>query len=315
MLDLERLTSALAPLYRPERELARTPLGVTWLAHTSDGAAAAVCVVTPELVDGMRDADAFVRTMERAARVTHPGLVPLLGAGTTAAGDLYFAMPWLPGSNAAERLEAEGPLPAGEVATLGAQVADALAAAHESGVLHGALSPDAIRLTGDGPRLAGLGLWHALVAAGVAPLRAAELTGALACVSPEQTRGGHAEVRSDVYGLGATLFELLTGKPPFGGRTTSFVIASVLSDEPSPNHSLGPGAGGGSRVTDTVLRAIEKAPEDRWPSAAAFARALHQGEKTPPEGVAEMPRPRAGRWMLVGGALVVLVAVAALLLR
>ena len=315
MLDLERLTSALAPLYRPERVLARTPLGETWLAHTSEGVAAAVCVVTPELVDGMRDADAFVRTMERAGRVTHPGLVPLLGAGTTATGDLYFAVPLPTGSSAAERLEAEGPMPAGEVATLGAQVADALAAAHAGGVLHGALSPDVIRLTSDGPRLAGAGLWHALVAAGVPARRAAELAGALACLSPEQANGGHAEARSDVYGLGAALYELLTGKPPFGGRTTSFVIASVLSDEPSPDHGLGPGAGGGSRVTDTVLRAIEKAPEDRWPSAAAFARALHQGEKTPPEGVAETPPPRAGRWMLAGGVLVVLVAVAALLLR
>lgn len=101
------------------------------------------------------------------------------------------------------------------------------------------------------------------------------------------------DYRTDFYSLGATLYELLTGKPPFGGRTTSYVIAAVLADEPASPE----GDPLTKRVTDTVLRAIEKAPEDRWSSAALFARALREEERpgTPITTPAvEAAQPRAG---------------------
>jgi serine/threonine protein kinase len=271
--DADRIARALASLYRIERAAAATALGPTFDAATVDGTPARLQVVDARIVARMRDPHAFVRQLEQAGRVRHPGLAPLLGAGLTQEGVLYFGTVPAAGRSARERLAA-GTMDAAEVATVGASAADALAAAHASGVRYGAVTPDALRLTRDGTRLETPALGAALRAAGLDPEEAAALLDAAQYASPEFLSGAPLDAASDVYSLGATLFALLTGKPPYGGRATATMLATVLADD-APR-----GARAGSSVVAAVLRAVEKRPEDRWPSAAAFGAAL---------------RPRAGR--------------------
>ena len=275
MTSFERIAGALAPHYSLERELGHGALGTVYLATTAEGQRAAVKVLSADLVALMRDPAAFVDTMRRASRVQHPSILPLLGAGASGAGDIYYAMSFL-GDTARERLERDGAMAASEVATIGAAACDALAVAHADGITHGTLAPANLHFGKDGVVVvADLGVHAALVAAGIEPERLNALMGAPQYMSPEQVAGERLDGRSDIYSLGATLYELLTGKPPFGGRTTSYVIAAVLADEPAAPE----GDPMTTRVTETILRAIEKAPEDRWSSAALFARALREEER------------------------------------
>ena len=280
MTTFERIAAALAPHYLIERELGHGAIGTVYLATSDEGRRAAVKVLSPDLVALMRDASAFVDTMRLASRVQHDALLPVLGAGASGAGHLYYAMAYHEGDTARERLERDGALPASEVATIGADACDGLAAAHAQGLVHGTLAPANLHLRAGRGIVADLGVHAALVASGIDIERLNALMGAPQYLSPEQIVGSPTDARSDVYSLGASLYELLTGKPPFGGRTTSYVIAAVLADEPTAPE----GDPLARRVTDTILRAIEKAPQDRWPGAAVFARALRGEERpgTPP---------------------------------
>lgn len=281
MTELERLSAALQPLYTLDRELGRGALGMVFLATTSDGSEAAVKIISRDLVQRMSDPQRFISELERVGRLRHPALVPLLGSGLTADGTLYYAMRYEPGDTGRDRVERDGMLPAADVAALGARIADALAAAHTAGFVHGTIIPANLHFAADGVRLADLGVYAGLVEAGISPPEIARFMGAPQYMSPEQLGPGPIDGRSDIYSLGATLYELLTGRPPFGGRTTSIVMASVLSDEPPTPASSGIQAPG--HVASAILRAIEKAPDDRWPSAGAFADALRSTEGAPPE--------------------------------
>ena len=216
--------------------------------------------------------------------------LPSLGAFRSADGDLCYAMALSDGPTGREKLEADGMLPAGDVAEAGAQLCEGLAVAHAAGLVHGGIRPTNVHFASSGIRLADLGVHAGLLAAGLRPEQVTEMIGVPQYLSPEQVGAAPLDARSDIYSLGATLYEMLTGKPPFGGRTTTSVMASVLADDPDApaGDALGP-----RPVVDAILRAIEKVPDDRWPSARAFARALM--ERTP----AAVPRfepkaPKAG---------------------
>ncbi len=277
MSELERVARALAPPYRVEREIGRGALGTTYLTTIKAGTRVAVKVLSRDLVALMRNMSPFVDMLGRAAEVRHPALVPTLGAGVSPEGDVYYAMAYAGGETASDRLARDGAFPSELVASIGATVADGLAAGHQAGIVHGAVAPADLHLDGDAVRLADLGVRTGLVAAGIEMQRLVRLSGAPQYASPEQLVGMPLDARSDVYSLGATLYELLTGRAPHGGRQTTAVMASVLADEPV-RHPTPSGPQVPGYVVDSVLRAIEKSPDDRWSSASIFAAAL-RGEK------------------------------------
>lgn len=174
------------------------------------------------------------------------------------------------------------PLASADVAAIGIAAANALAG---RGAPHGGLHAATIHWDGSGIRIADAGVVPLLMAAG--PPASGGAPGSL---PPELAGGGPPSELADMYSLGAILYELLTGTPPFGGRTTSTVMASVLADEPRSAGASGARAPG--YVVDAILRAIEKAPADRWPSLEAFASALGGGRPTTPPGAAEPVRRR-----------------------
>ena len=272
MPDFDALRQELSSLYTLQSERGRDALGITFSGTAADGRAAFVRVIGADVSADIDAPDEFVRVIESAARVAHAALVPILGAGVTPTGRLYCATLRPEGRSASERAVGGETLAAGDIGPVGAAVADGLAQLHAHGIVHGAITASQLFLSSESPSLLGAGLLQALVAGGLEPRRAAMLLAPPAALAPELLGGAPATPEADVYGLGAVLYEMHTGKPPFGGRTTAFVMASVLGDETASVSETGSQHAG--QVVEALLRAIEKSPEDRWRSAEAFARAL-----------------------------------------
>ena len=261
-------TGALREAYRDLTELDRRREGIRFSATLLDGTPVIALAIAPEVGAQIVSHDRFAAEFERAASVHHEGLVPPVAWGSLSDGTLHCSY---------SRLEVQelvpGSLSPASVAGIGVQVARAVGAIHESRLTHGAVSSARIVMTGErSAKLGDFGLFAALSEGGLGPHATTALLNDLAYNSPESQLGKLPDERTDIYSLGASLYELLTGKPPYGGRTTTYVLASVLSDEGEDSKDDLP-----SPVVDALVRAIERAPEDRWPSAAAFAAALATG--------------------------------------
>jgi serine/threonine protein kinase len=253
--------------YRDLVETAREPDGARYSGVLDDGTPVDVIRLAPELSAAVRDEAKFFETLERAALVRHPALGSPLVWGLNQDGSLHLAY---------FRTGAE-PVPSGlsstDVAQLGLELLRALDVVHATGLAHGAIAPRRVLRGAKTVMLTEFGLLPALIAGGVDVRSAVAATSEPAYVCPEVQHGGVPDERSDLFALGAVLYETLTGKPPFGGRTTAYVLASVLADEQDGNAERAANESG-NPVVDALLRAIERAPDDRWPSARAFAQAL-----------------------------------------
>ncbi len=230
----------------------------------------------------------FMREVRLAGRLSgHPHVVTILDAGSTASGRPYLAMDLYDGGSMKERLKRSGPLSAAETAMVGAKIADALAAAHSLGVLHRDVTPNNILVSKFGePALADFGVSCLLDGASSAsvmdifsPQHAA----------PELMTRGVPTASSDVYALGSTLYQLLTGQPPFGGDTRdvrSIMFRVVSEPPPHPECPEMP------ELADAIVRALAKEPEDRFLDAAEFAQTLRA---LIPEGTpSALPMPYLG---------------------
>jgi hypothetical protein len=294
---------ALTDLYRNLLDAGSDTANARYTGTLPDGTTVAILVLSAEISNRAGHPDAFFTVIGRAAQVPHDGVAKAVAWGRTVDGRLHCAFARGDGA------ELTPGRPAFEVAALGAHLARALAAAHSSGIVHGALSTERLFRARDGSaRFDGLGVHAGLCAAGVGVQDASSALSSAPYLSPEQRQGGEPDERSDVYALGASLYELLTGKPPFGGRTTSYVMANVLSDE-APDQPDEKAKDPSEPIIDAILRAIERAPDDRWATAAAFADALDAGS-----GRSSASRVKARRGAgCVPGAAVAVTAAAALL--
>ena len=253
-----------------------SPLGVEFTATTSDGRNVLVTQLSAALNSRVTAPDAFVRTLERAG---------YQGAGITESGQLYFLELPPRGGSLAERLARTGPLPASELVAIARSAVDALAGTQP----HGLITPSTLRIAGDGAvsfRWPGLAL--ALRAAGVDVATLGEELDATLYFAPEVERGAPFDVDTDVFALGVTLYTALTGRPPFGGRTTATMMAVVLADDGAPATAAT------GTLTAALLRAIEQEPADRWHDLAQFRDALG-GSAVPGRRTTERtPAPRRG---------------------
>ena len=186
-------------------------------------------------------------------------------------GQHYFSMGFVEGQSLSQRL-ADGPLPAREAAELIRRVSEAIEYAHQRGVIHRDLKPANILLDQDGnPRVTDFGL--AKKVQGDSGLTGSgQIMGTPSYMPPEQAGGKRGEVgpAADVYALGATLYALLTGRPPFQAATPMDTVIQVVSDEPVPPRRLNASI---PRDLETIcLKCLEKEPARRYASAAALAR-------------------------------------------
>ncbi|PYP78702.1 MAG: hypothetical protein DMD35_10735 [Gemmatimonadetes bacterium] len=296
---LTHLNRLLVGRYRLDREVGRGGMATVYLAHEEKHhRRVALKVLNPEL-GAVLGVERFLAEIEVTANLQHPNLLPLFDSGE-ADGLLYYVMPFIEGESLRAKLERERQLPIEEALHLAMSIAAAVDYAHRRGVIHRDLKPENILLHEGQPLVADFGIALAVSRAGGERVTQTGLSlGTPQYMSPEQATGDRAiDGRTDIYSLGAMLYEMLTGDPPHVASTAQAVIARVITDMPRPvsasrSHVT-------ASVDAAVTRALEKLPADRWPTAQAFATALasHEGVTTAPGGQWSKPSAPAttSRW-------------------
>jgi hypothetical protein len=238
----------------------------------------------------------FQREAEAVASVCHKNIVQIFDVGDHE-GRPYFTMELVDGGSLAQKL-ATNPQTVRWSAELVASVADAVAVAHGAGFVHRDLKPANILLTDDGvPKISDFGLARRLDG-GEALTWTGTTLGTPSYMAPEQARGtaGRVGPSADVYGLGAILYELVTGRPPFRGQTVLETIRQVLEEEPVSPRRLNPRVP--RDLENVCLKCLQKEPQQRYPGAAALAEDLRRYLRG--QVVAARPvgyRERAGKWI------------------
>ena len=272
--DLQR---ALADRYRLERELGQGGMATVYLArdlrHDRD---VALKVLRPDLA-AILGGERFLNEVRITARLDHPHILHLIDSGECG-GFLWYALPYVRGESLRDRLRREPQLPLDDTLAITRQLAGALDYAHRQGVIHRDLKPENVLLFEGEAMLADFGIALAVREAGGARLTETGISlGTPQYMSPEQATGErHLDARSDVYSLGAVVYEMLAGEPPLSGATAQAVIAKLMTTEPVSLGVLRPALPAG--VQKAVRRALAKVPADRFGSAGEFAAALGGGK-------------------------------------
>src|SRR3990170_6581579 len=268
-----RLSTALADRYRLERHLGEGGMATVYLAHDlKHDRKVALKILKPELA-AILGAERFLNEIKVTANLQHPHILPLYDSGV-ADTFLYYVMPHVEGESLRDRLNREHQLSVDEAVKITDAVAGALEYAHEQGIVHRDIKPENILLQRGQPLVADFGIALAVSHAGGRRLTETGLSlGTPHYMSPEQATGDRElDARSDVYSLGAMLYEMLAGEPPHHGNTVQAIIARILSAEPEPvikrRDTVPP------HVDAALQVALAKLPADRFSTAAAFAQAL-----------------------------------------
>ncbi|MBL8769341.1 MAG: protein kinase [Planctomycetes bacterium] len=285
--------------FRLIRLLGRGGMGAVYLAEQEFlGRLVALKVIRPELVGFSAAKGRFDREVDAVAKLRHPNIVTVYSAGEDK-GVPYLVMELVPGRGLDEMIEQKGgkPLPLPLALKIGAQIARALHCAHEQGVLHRDVKPSNIRITPDERALLlDFGLARSKESASIT--KTGEFQGTPNYVAPEQIGGKFdaQDGRLDVFALGVTLYECVTGRLPFPGQNVEEVLRRILFDEPESPRASNPLL---KRDVETVLqKALEKDPARRYANAREFAEDLEAllalaPIKARPPG----PMRRAGQWM------------------
>jgi hypothetical protein len=258
----------------------------------------------------------FEREAKAISSLSHPNICALFDVGQEGSTH-YLVMELLEGDSLADRL-LKGPLPADQVFRYGSQIADALDCAHKHGVIHRDLKPGNVVLTRTGAKLLDFGLARA--ASGPAaedrgsgetaahPLtKEGTIVGTYQYMAPEQLEGQESDARTDIFALGALLYEMATGHAAFTGKSRTSLMAAIVSAQPAPISSITPSCP--PALDHIVRKCLEKEPDDRWQSAHDIAEELRWvGQAGSQAGVAaSVSGRRRHRETVAWGALALLV--------
>jgi Protein kinase domain len=283
--------------YRIEGVVGRGGMGVVYRAtELALNRPVALKVITPELADDDSFRERFLRESRLAASIDHAGILPIYAAGE-ADGELYLASRFVAGPDLRSLLD-DRPLPHERAISLVGQVADALDAAHERGLVHRDVKPGNVLVdTADHCYLCDFGLTKQL--GDGATTGSGRLAGSLDYLAPEQIRTGDVDGRADQYALACVLYELLSGRPPFRRETEAQTLWAHVQEEPAPLLAY-------AELDPIFTRALAKDPEKRYEDCNAFADDARAALGLEPSPIVVRRRRRriGGRLLAVGAALV-----------
>jgi TolB-like protein/tRNA A-37 threonylcarbamoyl transferase component Bud32 len=282
--EATRLGAALADRYRIERQLGQGGMATVYLAQDlRHRRKVALKVLRPELAATL-GVERFLREIEVAANLQHPHILPLFDSGE-AGGFLFYVMPYIEGESLRAKLERGGELAVAEAAKVLRDIVDALAYAHQHGVVHRDIKPDNVLLSGRHALVTDFGVakavseatgHQALTTAGVA-------LGTPMYMAPEQaTAAPHVDFRADLYAVGVMAYEMLTGHPPFTGPSPQAILAAHVTEAAKPITTIRQTIP--APLAQLVMQCLEKRPADR-PASAEILLPQLEALATPSGGI------------------------------
>ncbi|MDQ6612621.1 MAG: serine/threonine protein kinase [Gemmatimonadota bacterium] len=272
---------ALGDHYTLEQELPRGGMSRVFVAlENALGRRVVIKVLAPELAASL-SAERFKREITLAARLQHPHIVPLLSAGQ-AGPHLYYTMPFVDGESLRQRMNRERPMAFVDISEIVEQIAGALAYAHGEGIVHRDIKPENVMFFHGQAVVLDFGIGKALISASTTETEAEILhitqvgmsLGTPTYVAPEQATGDPAlDHRADLYALGVVAYEMLTGHPPFAGRSPQAVIEAHAKQMPEP--IIARRADVPKPLAAIVVRMLAKRPEDRPATGDEIVKALN----------------------------------------
>jgi hypothetical protein len=277
--------------YRVERTVGQGGMAAVYLAHDEElDRPVAVKILAAHLGDDPTLRERFLREARMAARLSHPNIVQVFDAGEHD-GSPFIVMEFVEGETLKDLIRREGPLQAEDLVQVGTQVGDALDSAHRRDLVHRDVKPHNVLLTPEGRvKLADFGI--ALALGADSATRTGTLLGSVQYLAPEVARGESATPLSDIYALGVVLYEMATGHLPYAGDTPLSIALQHVESEPRRPSELNPSLP--PALEAIILRAMAKAPADRFSSAAELAdalRAFARGAPMPTLEATQQPAP------------------------
>lgn len=285
MMRLRREDPRVVGSFRLHRRLGAGGMGVVYLGSDKKGQRVALKVIRPDLAEDQEFRSRFAREVSAARRI-RGGCTARLVAADLDADRPWFATQYVPGPSLHDKVAAEGPLGAADVAAVGAALSEGLVAVHEAGVVHRDLKPSNILLSPKGPRIIDFGIAWATGASTLTHVGTA--VGSPGFLAPEQVRGAAVTPATDVFSLGATLAYASMGDSPFGHGSSEVMLYRVVHEEPQLH-------GVPDALAPLVRACLAKDPEER-PSTLQLSLRLKEiaaRESQDLSGV-RPPAPRGG---------------------
>lgn len=277
--SLPRPGDEIAGRYRVVAPIGRGAMGTVYRAeHVQISKVVAIKLLHKELQENPENVTRFHFEAESASRLSHPNTVHVFDFGATKSGALYIVMEYVDGDDLGKLVGRDGPMPFGRVAYLCAQVAGSIADAHEAGILHRDLKPENIVVTkgreGESAKVLDFGLAKLFEGNPETQVTGSGMiVGTPYYMSPEQVQAKPLDARSDVYALGAIMYECVVGKPPFDAPNPVGVLSKHLTQRALPPSSRSP-ISVPPEADEIIMKCLEKDREHRYESAEALRLAL-----------------------------------------
>jgi serine/threonine-protein kinase len=269
----------IAERYRVAAPIGRGAMGTVYrVEHVQIGKVLAIKLLHRELQQDTENIARFHREAESASRLNHPNTVQVFDFGRAKSGSLYLVMEYVDGDDLGKIIAREGPMPFGRVAHLCTQVAGSVADAHAAGIVHRDLKPENIVVAqgreGETAKVLDFGLAKLFEGKSETQVTTTgTIVGTPYYMSPEQIQARELDGRSDVYSLGAIMYECVVGKPPFEAPNPVGVLSKHLSEEPLPPSARSP-LSVPAEADEIIMRCLEKDPDRRYQRAEDLRRDL-----------------------------------------